>query len=177
MTHQVKGVVENSTSKTVNTKFGPKPVYGIIVDGVEVSTGFKKEHQDGEMVNLKVEYKFGGWQKIGEPGDGLPAVGAASAPVTSSPVAKGNFSDLRNKNFPVDPRHGSMSIIRQSSMKGAIEILDTWMAEPVPLFVPQTQEEYMDMLIKVALQLTDFGSGQDIMDIIKAMEANKQVVA
>jgi hypothetical protein len=90
MTHQVKGVVENSTSKTVNTKFGPKPVYGIIVDGVEVSTGFKKEHQDGEMVNLKVEYKFGGWQKIGAPGDGLPAVGAASAPVTSSPVAKGH---------------------------------------------------------------------------------------
>jgi hypothetical protein len=62
-------------------------------------------------------------------------------------------------------------------MKGAIEILDTWMADPDALFEPTTQEEYMDTLIKVALQLTDFGSGQDIMDITKAMEANKQVVA
>jgi hypothetical protein len=62
-------------------------------------------------------------------------------------------------------------------MKGAIEILDTWMDVPNALFEPTTQEEYMDTLIKVALQLTDFGSGQDIMDITKAMEANKQVVA
>jgi hypothetical protein len=69
MTHQVKGVVENSTSKTVNTKFGPKPVYGIIVDGVEVSTGFKKEHQDGEMVNLTLRLSTSsvGGRRLGHP--------------------------------------------------------------------------------------------------------------
>ena len=167
MSHSVVGVVDNAFTKTKSTRMGDKIINYINVGGVEVSTGFKAAHTTGEMINIAVKFNFGEWQKIeGKTGDGLPTCDG-NKPVTAIP-AGGGGGRSRGK-FPIDPLDGQMSIIRQNSMNRAVEILENWMTStPQLLFEPDTQEEYMKKLHEVALTITDFNSGGDIMKLVAA---------
>jgi hypothetical protein len=161
--YQVKGVVDRAFTKTKQTSKGDKIINYIDVDGVEISTGFKADHQTGEMINISVDKKFGEIQKVGNNGEGQSPV----SQLLSAPAAvKGNFGGggggwkggAKGK-FPVEPTDGQMSIIRQSSMNRAVEIVRDMMESDI--FNPKTEQEYLTKLIEVALFVTDFGSGQD----------------
>lgn len=164
MSHSVVGVVDNVTTKTKSTRVGDKIINYITVGGIEISTGFKAAHHEGEMINIAVKFNFGEWQKIeGQTGDGLPKCDG-DKPVTNIGGAK-KFGGT-SRTFPVSPTDGQMSIIRQNSMNRAVEILDHWMNND--MFNPGTQDEYMKKLHEVALTITDFNSGGDIMKMVAA---------
>jgi len=177
MTHQIKGVISSSGTKTVKTKFGDKPTYQYTVDGVEFSSGFKREHSEGEMVTVGVQWKYGEWQKIpGTTGDGMPAATANGG--AGGTVVSGGFTPKGGggRSFPVEPTDGQMSIIRQNSMNRAVEIMDQW-AKMGILPPEMTEGEYIKKLHEVALIITDFNSGQDIMHLKDAMAANRKAVS
>lgn len=171
---QVNGVVENSYNKQKTSRAGKNFTINYIeVDGVTISTGFKQEHTNGEMVNIAVEKKYNEWQKVdGRTGDGLPPIGTAPAPVVKGNFGSGGKSPSRT--FPVDPHDGQMSIIRQNSMNRAVEIMAQWNDMGL-LKDDMTETEYLQKLIEVALNVTDFNSGQDIMKLQAAQAANKAI--
>jgi hypothetical protein len=172
-TNSVIGVVDSVTSKQINTKFGDKPVYAIHVGGVEVGIGFKKLYQQGEMVDVGVEYKYRGWQLVpNTQGTGLPPAasqGTAGDPAGVQSVIRQAAPKARGA-FPIQPKDGQMSIIRQSSMKVAAEILG-------PMVEGQDVDTYMKCFFEIALMCADFGSGQDIMKMQAAIAANMEAQA
>lgn len=172
-TNSVIGVVDSVTSKQINTKFGDKPVYAIHVGGVEVGIGFKKLYQQGEMVDVGVEYKYRGWQLVpNTQGTGLPPAasqGTAGDPAGVQSVIRQAAPKARGA-FPIQPKDGQMSIIRQSSMKTAAEILG-------PMKDDADVEQYMKTFFEIALMCADFGSGQDIMKMQAAIAANMEAQA
>jgi hypothetical protein len=175
MKYQVNGVVDSSFSKQKTSKAGrPFTIHYIIVDGVTISTGFKQEHTDGEHINIAVEEKYKEWQKVpNRSGDGLPSIdGASMAPQSTPTPIRGTFKGNKG-SFPVEPTDGQMSIIRQSSMNRAVEIMDQLVGQGILKI--KTRDEYMHELLEIALMVTDFGSGQDIMQLKKAQAANKAV--
>jgi hypothetical protein len=150
-------------------------IYGFIVDGVEVETGFRLEHNTGEMVNVAVEWKYNKWNKVHGNADSFPAAtkgGPGGGQVKSFGGGGGGFKPASRGKFPVEPTDGQMSIIRQNSMNRAVEILTTWTGSG--LFTPKTEEEYMHKLMEVAVTVTDFNSGQDIMKMQAALQANRE---
>jgi len=172
-THVIKGVVDSTSTKTVNTRFGDKTVYHVTVDGVEFSTGFKSLYSDGEMITVGVAWKYNNWQaEEGAVNSNTPAAvaggpgGGSGAVAQFTPKAGGKGAG----GFPVDPLSGQISIIRQNSMNRAVEILDQWSQQGI--FVAASEEEYLKKLLGVALTITDFNSGQDIMQLKAAQAAN-----
>lgn len=177
-THVIKGVVDSTHTKTVNTRFGDKLVYHGVVDGVEFSTGFKKLTSQGEMVTLGVAWKYGNWQtEEGAVSSGLPAATVGNpSPSPSGGSGGGSGGGGRGSGtFPVDPKSGQISIIRQNSMNRAVEIMAQWQISGV--FQTKSEETYLKKLLETALLITDFNSGQDIMQLAAAQLANQQAVA
>ena len=181
-TNSIKGVVDSVFTKDKKTKFGDKVINHVIVDGVEFQTGFKAVFVEGQMINAAVEFNYGAWQYVeGVNADALPpavAQAAAAPAAVSGDVVR---TAVRGAGaFPVDPKSGQISIIRQNSMNRAVEILENWMtmvSGTTPIFAPKDQEEYFKKLFEVALLITDFNSGQDIMQLQVAQVANLQVAA
>ena len=164
---KVSGVVSNVTTKTKSTKFGDKTINYVTVDGHEFSTGFKKLFSAGEMINIVVELKFGEFQLVENvvPTSQPLFTGAAATP--AKPAWGGSKGGFQKSTFPLLPTDGQMSIVRQNSMNRAVEIVEHW--TDTGLFPAKTQEEYMKKLIEVAMTITDFNSGQDIMQMKAAM--------
>ena len=178
-THVIKGVVDSVFTKQVTTRFGDKQVHHAKVDAIEFSTGFKQVVQAGEVINLPVAWQYGNWQYVETQDnirDTLPTVTAAETAAVA-PAASGGGGKKGYGKFPVDPLDGQMSIIRQNSMNRAVEILENMMTASPALFVPVDEEAYLKKLIEVALTVTDFNSGQDIMQLKAAQAANLAAAA
>ena len=174
-THVIKGVVESTRSKTVKTVRGDSPVYHTTVDGVEFSTGFTKKYSDGEMVTVGVAWKYANWQEQEGPiSSGLPAAVAGGGDANIGRELVAARGGKGSGAFPVDPKSGQISIIRQNSMNRAVEILGQWHDQGV--FTAPDETSYLKKLIEVALTVTDFNSGQDIMKLAAAQAANTQAV-
>ncbi len=169
-TNTIKGVVNSTCIKTKNTRKGDFDINYVTVDGVEFETGFKKVFSKGEMISAPVEHKFGAWQYDANGSEDLPPVSAANTPAPAASGGNGKGSGA----FPVDPKSGQISIIRQNSLNRAVEILGEWRIAGI--FVPTMEEEYLKKLLEVALVVTDFNSGQHIMELAKAQAANLEVV-
>lgn len=179
MKYQVSGRVNNAYTKTKKSKANKDFTINYIdVDGVTVSTGFNAEHTVGEQINIAVEDKFGEWQKCGVTGTGLDPV-PSNAPAAKGGWSKGSGGNskgagFKSSTFPVEPTDGQMSIIRQNSMNRAVEILRDWMANGIITF--KSEADYLKKLHEVALTITDFNSGQDIMALAHAKAASLQAV-
>ena len=175
-TNSIKGVVDSVFTKDKKTKFGDKVINHVIVDGVEFQTGFKAVFTAGQMVNAAVEFNYGAWQYCeGINADALPpAVAKVAAPAASGafPATGGGKG---SGAFPVDPKSGQISIIRQNSMNRAVEILKVWGEQGI--FKAADETAYLKKLVEVALTITDFNSGQDIMQLQAAQAANLAVAA
>ena len=98
---------------------------------------------------------------------------AEATKATVSPITGG--APKGRGSFPVEPTDGQMSIIRQNSMNRAVEIINQWMNYNILDCDKMTEEVYMKKLHEIALIITDFNSGQDIMNLKKAMQANLKV--
>lgn len=169
-TNTIKGVVDSVRTMIRKTKFGDKNIHLVTVDGTEFETGFKQVFSQGEMITAGVEHKYGGWQYVDASGN-LPPVTAA---VTTSVQSTSGGGKGRNGAFPVDPKDGQISIIRQNSLNRAVEILETWGQHGI--FKATSEDEYLKKLLEVALIVTDFNSGQHIVELAKAQAANLEVV-
>lgn len=168
----IKGVVDSVTTKVKNTRKGDFDIHYVTVDGIEFETGFKAVFAKGEMITAGVEYKYGSWQYVeGVPNSSLPSVPAAGA----APASGGGGGGKGAGGFPVDPKSGQISIIRQNSLNRAVEILAQW--QDYKLWTPVDEAAYLKKLLEVALIVTDFNSGQHIMDLQAAKDGNMEVAA
>lgn len=171
----INGVVDRTWTKIKSTRYGDKDIHYAEVDGVTFSTGFKKVFNDGEMVDIAVKFNYGELQyQEGVSAAGLPAAQAGAN------VKKGNFTPKSGSNygsewkFPIDPKDGQMSIIRQSSMDRAVTLVRDMVA--VGIFKPKTEEDYLSKCIEIALNITDYASGNDIMQLSAAKAAAKEAI-
>ena len=119
-------IVENITSKDVNTKFGPKPAYSIYADGERYSYGFKKPtFKIGDTIDFQfTENTYGKNVDLNSvqllaKGEGAPT--ATPAPTTSSP-SKAPYSPP-TRPFPIPALHGDSAIVRQNSLTNAVQLL------------------------------------------------------
>jgi hypothetical protein len=161
----IKGVVDRVWTKTKSTRVGDKTIHYATVDGVEFSTGFKQPFSEGEAIDIQVKFNYGELQY--QPNAG-PSAGAAPATNKPAPVTKGNFKGNRG-SFPIDPNDGQMSIIRQSSMDRAVTLVRD-MVTAGTVEAPASKEEYLKLCIEIALNITDYASGNDIMQLKQAMK-------
>ena len=122
-------VVENITTKNVNTKFGMKPAYSIKANGEWFSVGFNKpKFNVGDTVDFMYEEGSYGKQVDSKTIRVLSKGSGASAPTTASSVdspstgvAPARSFGPPAKVFPVPLMHGDRSIIRQNALTNARE--------------------------------------------------------
>jgi hypothetical protein len=103
------GTLEKIYENNVNTKFGPKIAYNLVISGEKYSGGFKKPPvEEGQTVKFEHATNARGYKEIKSI---FPDSG--SGPGTAA--AAGGKSDLKVSR--------ERSIIRQSSLKAAVETL------------------------------------------------------
>jgi len=117
-------VVENISTKEVNTKFGPKPTYTVVANGDRYSYGFKKPaFKIGDEIDFQFSEDTYGKKidhasvRMLKKSDGTaPPVTATTAPTRAgfTPAAK---------VFPIPPLHGDRAIVRQNSVTNATKLV------------------------------------------------------
>lgn len=160
------GTVDNIYTKTITIKNGKRAgqdatVYHATVNGTDVNCGFNKPtFEQGEVVNLEVENKFGGWQYVGPAKQG-------SEPVRKVTKASPMPSAGNKPAFPVGKDTKDMSIIRQNSLTHATKIVEqALLAEIVQQ--PNSLEDLTELVISVAYDLTEFSSGHRELNAVMA---------
>lgn len=154
--YNVTGVVGAESTRMVTTRYGSKPVYSYDVGGTQVEIGFKKlpAFRTGDTVRLTVEHKYGVMQlksQSNTPGIPDAPTGVGSAASTSGESAK---PVSYGKPFPLPDTHGDMSIIRQSSLKCAVDLVIAASDDE------DTLDSLVDHAIGVAYKLAAFSSGR-----------------
>ncbi len=121
----VTGVVTNLSSRIVTTKYGPKPVFALTVDGTEYDAGFAKKNTAaiGTTVTLDVEMDKYGKMKINNLSMGGSAAASPPSVVASKPTATTSYG--RDRPFPIPLTHGDRSIVRQNALTNARELVSS----------------------------------------------------
>ena len=153
-------------TKTVQTKFGDKNVYHCEVGGQPINLGFKKVVEEGETVTLTVDRKYGGLQYVSHGGN------AQAKPASNVGGQSGAASTATTAGFPVAKNSREVSIIRQSSLNRAVEVVRGLM--DCGLFVPQSEQEYLDKIVELAYMFTEFSTGHREVNQAKAMQAYEE---
>lgn len=118
--------VESITTKTVTTKYGPKPAYTIRAGGENFNYGFKKPtFNEGDEVDFKyTETSYGKDVDASSVRLISKGAGVVAAPSSSAPVAPSKpFYGPSPKPFPIPPLHGDRAIVRQNSITNATKIV------------------------------------------------------
>ena len=122
-------IIENITTKDVNTKFGPKPAYTIIANGERFSYGFKKPtFAVGDTVDFQFTESTYGKQvdatsvRMISKGTGAPATASVSSAPTKTYTPP-------SKVFPIPPLHGDRAIVRQNSITNATKLVSDMQAK------------------------------------------------
>jgi hypothetical protein len=116
-------LVENITSKDVNTKFGPKPAYSVIANGERYSYGFKKPtFKIGDTIDFQfTENTYG--KNVDLPSVRLLTKGDGATPApTPVTVSKPSYSPP-TRPFPIPALHGDRAIVRQNSITNATKLV------------------------------------------------------
>lgn len=162
MSQQIVGKIDSIYTKTITIKNGARAgqdtqVYHAMINGHDVNLGFKHNFTEGESVTLNVEEKYGGYQVV----QGNTAVAntgpVVGAPTTAAGTGAGGPSKVPSA-FPVHPNANGTSIVRQSSLKAAIEVVDNMKRDGVVML--PLEEQYIEKVLEVAYIFTDFGTGQ-----------------
>jgi hypothetical protein len=161
MSEQIAGVIESIYTKDITIKNGKRAgqtskVYHALINGHDVNLGFQTSLAEGEQVVLDVEHKYGSYQLV-QPGkqnvSSSPTVGSAPS---NAPTKRPGAAN--KPAFPIATNTKDISIIRQSSLNRAVEVVETML--DAGIIVIRTEEEYLNKVFEVAYQFTDFGSGQ-----------------
>ena len=161
---RVTGTVDRTWTKMKSTRYGDKNLHYIEVNGKTVSTGFKKHFSDGEQVDIMVKFNYGELQYQPD------ATVSGQSNVTKGNFSKSGGSNYSKGKFPIDPHDGQISIIRQSSMARAAELVRDMVDRNI--LEIKDEQEYLKKVIELALVVTDFASGQDIMKMQAALQGN-----
>ena len=158
-------IIENITTKDVNTKFGPKPAYTIMANGEKFSYGFKKPtFAIGDEIDFQFTESTYGKQvdpvsvRMIKKGSGTITATVSSAPTkTYTPPTK---------VFPIPPLHGDRAIVRQNSVTNATKVVvDSYIkskevANPI---------ELANAIVEVAKIFEAYSCGDD--DMAAAVES------
>jgi hypothetical protein len=157
-------MIEEISSKDVNTKFGPKPAYRIKANGAWFSYGFKKPtFKVGDNVAFNAsEGKYG--PEVDVATVRLLASGGTSpgGPIISTDVATVSVTPSRPygppaKVFPVPKTHGDRSIIRQNALTNARESIVALAVAGKEKF--ENDEVLAAKIISLAKQFESYTSG------------------
>ena len=150
-------IIENITSKDVNTKFGPKPAFSIMANGERFSYGFKKPtFQIGDEVDFQfTENTYG--KNVDLTSVRLIAKGAGAPPATSSapstPAARPAYG--APKPFPIPALHGDRAIVRQNSVTNATKLV----VESQKQGTLADMEAAADLIIEIARKFEAYSCG------------------
>ncbi len=164
---QVQGVIDSIHTKQVTTKYGDKNVYIATINGNEVNLGFKTSLSQGENVVLDVEHKYGSLQLIQPLKNGATAAPSTVANGSTQSTVAVPHGTATPPPFPLKPNAKDISIIRQSSLNRAVDVVAALTLQD--LLSVNTEQEYLDKIFEIALQFTDFGSGQREQKMADAM--------
>ena len=115
-------IIENITSREVNTRFGPKPTFSVVANGERFNYGFKKPtFAIGDEVDFQfTENTYG--KNVDLASVRLLKKGGGATPTasTATPTApsRGSYTPPA-KVFPIPPLHGDRAIVRQNSITNA----------------------------------------------------------
>ena len=153
--YKVNGTITGKTTKTIRTRAGKDAtIHFIIIDGQPINVGFKNTHEEGEVVTLNVEQKYGEWALSDRVAtdEGFPS----AAPPSKSYSKAG---PANNKGgFPVEKDSHAMSIVRQNSMGHAVKLVQNWHMT-TEASTTLSLDDYYDQVLKIAYKITDFSTG------------------
>jgi len=178
----VQGIIERITSKEVNTKFGKKPVYSLLVNGEWYGNVWKKPtYSEGDEVEFKEQsrnvngttyYSVDGVVTIVSRGAGTSS--NTSSQTQTKKTSTGKRFNCTCDQFPINPLDRQMSIIIQSSINRAVELI---LAQFVTLTDAQKKKYDVDAMWKDVSALTDKiaskASGQDLIEEVLKEKATK----
>jgi len=163
-------VVENISTKEVNTKFGPKPTYTVVANGDRYSYGFKKP---AFKIGDEIEFQFSEdtyGKKIDhasvrmlKKSDGTaPPVTATTAPARSgfTPAAK---------VFPIPPLHGDRAIVRQNSVTNATKLVSDVLSKSKGDVDIKCYDDAAQLIIKIAREFEAYSCGDLDMAVAEEM--------
>lgn len=151
MIEQLQGVIDSIYTKTVQTKYGDKPVYHAMINNIDVNLGFKCAYTEGESVSLQVENGKYGYEL---------AKGAAQSKGTAQPPAASATSPApiprqAPAEFPVPKHTKGIAICRQNSAGHAARIV----ASLIDTGQVSGEKDAMDAFMRIAYEITDFSTG------------------
>lgn len=144
----VTGVVTDIKSRNINTKRGMSAVYDLFVDGVKYGAGFTSPKCS---VGDTVEFFAGdrnGYPNVDGPVRLVTTGGGAATPTAGVPK--------NTAAFPVSTDSREYSIIRQSSLKSAVDTVNGYHGGDASMSLI----EYVNAILETAYTFTDFSSGQ-----------------
>lgn len=164
-------IIENITTKEVNTKFGPKPAYSVYANGERFNYGFKKPTFgiSDEVDFQYTETTYGKNVDLASVRMINKGTAPASAPSIATAPARSGGGGYAAKVFPIPPLHGDRAIVRQNSVTNATKIVcDTKVSKHT------TVEEVAVEVIKVARMLEAYSCGDIDMEMAESI-ANVKV--
>ena len=166
---KVEGTVDSVYSKTKSTRSGKDvTIYYGTVEGTEVNLGFKPIWSEGEYVSVEVAEKYGEYQITGKAKPG-------SAPAAKTPSKGVSSGSFKKGTFPLEPTDNQVSIIRQSSLNRAVEVVSNLSNEGLLKDI-KTEQDYLDKIWELAYQFTDFGTGQREVKMSKDKEVKRAMM-
>ena len=170
------GIVEEVSTKQVNTKFGAKPTYSMKINGTWIKCGFKDPgvqagydvEFDGVSGTYGVETKA---VKILSRSAATAAVtSSAPAPVTAAAPKAAYSSGYKEKVFPIPALHGDRAIVRQNALARATDLyIAARGSKPFELEVST-----LDLVIAFARKFEAYTAGD--LDMAEAMKENLEAV-
>jgi hypothetical protein len=169
------GIVEQVSTKEVNTKFGPKPTYSMKIAGTWIKCGFK---DPGVQPGYDVEFDgVSGTYGVETKAVKILSRSAATVTVTSSATApqaaaapKAAYSSGYNKIFPIPALHGDRAIVRQNALARATDLYIAARGQkPFELEVTT-----LDLVIAFARKFEAYTAGD--LDMAEAMKENLEAV-
>ena len=152
MTEQLQGVIDNIYTKSVNTKYGEKPVYHAMINGLDVNLGFKCAYIEGESVTLQVENGKYGYELAKGVPQSKTSNNAGVAGTGQNPVATARSAPAE---FPVPKNTKGIAICRQNSSGHAARIV----AALVTNGCITNENDAMESFMRIAYEITDFSTG------------------
>ena len=153
-------IIENITTKDVNTKFGPKPAYTIMANGERFSYGFKKPtFAIGDEIDFQFTESTYGKQvdpvsvRMIKKGTGTPAT--LSATVSSAPT---KTYTPPTKVFPIPPLHGDRAIVRQNSITNATKLIADMQSKSKEV---RNEVELANTIIEIAKMFEAYSCGDN----------------
>jgi len=163
------GTMTDIQTRDVNTKFGLKPVYTVLLDsGEKFSTNFKNPSQLGlsRGSNITVTCTQGKYGLDFKEKGGTPSASGGAA--TPTPRPGGGYMGASGRPFPVPKNSGEMAIIRQNALTNAVN----WYTSQTGLDGSSTIGSDVDAaerIITMAYRFAEFSSGQREVSVVEAM--------